>query len=403
MFLSILLSFYSKGYKSANVYLAGFLFLSSLFIFIQFVFIFSHDLHLIVWFVAGFPSLFYLIGPLAYLYVRSILRDNTKLSKLDYLHFLICFLVLLGAISYISSNIEYKLKLAKFIESNDWRSSIKFRLNTVFPPLANRILRPIHLLAYSITIWLTIYKYRAKIFRNKNHSKAFLITVRWLLVFSSFVSILAIFHIILLYNSTISPTKEIFILHNYSLLTLSALVFVLMITSLLFFPHILYGLPIKRFEPTVYLRPERESETIKNESTAAIELDLQQPIVATGKYVQLFSAIYVEELKNKLADWIDQHHYLNPDSNIATLGVHIKIPQHHLVYYFNTLLDIKFTDWRNNLKIEYAKSLLHQEIYKSITMEALALKCGFSSQTTFNRAFKNNSGKTPSEFVKANL
>ena len=83
MLLSILLSFYNNGYKSANAYLAGFLFLSSLFTFIQFVFLFSHNLHLIVWFVAGFPSLFYLIGPLSYFYIRSILRDNTINGSFD--------------------------------------------------------------------------------------------------------------------------------------------------------------------------------------------------------------------------------------------------------------------------------------------------------------------------------
>jgi AraC-like DNA-binding protein len=400
MFFSILLLFFNNGYKSANAYLAGFLFLSSLFTYIQLVFLFSHDLHLIVWFVAGLPSLFYLIGPFAYFYIRSILRDNTKLSKLDYLHFLIFFLVFLGAIPYISSNMEYKLKVASSIETNDW-SSIKLRPNSIFPPLFNRTLRPIHLIVYSLTIWLTIYKNKVKIFKNKNHSKEFLITIRWLLVFSGLVSIMAIFHVIIFYNTTISPTKTVFILNNNVILTLFSVAFSLMITSLLFFPHILYGLPVNKILSTVNLSSENLPEMIEYIKKEDSEVDLQQPIVAAEKYMQLFSETYVEELKCKLTAWIDQKHYLNPEANISTLSVQIKIPQHHLVYYFNRLLGIKFTDWRNNLKIEYAKSLLHQEIYKSITMDALALKCGFVSQTTFNRAFKNNIEKTPSEYIKS--
>ena len=402
MFFSILLLFFNNGYKSANAYLAGFLFLSSLFTYIQLVFLFSHDLHLIVWFVAGLPSLFYLIGPFAYFYIRSILRDDTKLSKLDYLHFLIFFLVFLGAIPYISSNMEYKLKVASSIETNDW-SSIKFRPNSIFPPLFNRTLRPIHLIVYSLIIWLTIYKNKVKIFKNKNHSKEFLITIRWLLVFSALVSIMAILHVIIFYNTTISPTKTVFILQNYLILILFSVAFTLLITSLLFFPHILYGLPANQILSTVNLSSEILPKMIEHIKKEDIEVDLGQPIVAAEKYMQLFSETYVEELKCKLTAWIDQKHYLNPEANISTLSVQIKIPQHHLVFYFNRLLGIKFTDWRNNLKIEYAKSLLHQEIYKSITMDALALKCGFVSQTTFNRAFKNSIAKTPSEYVKSIL
>ena len=167
MFLSILLFFYNNGYKKANAYLAGFLFLSSFFILSHYVFLFNHNLYLNAWCVSGFPSLFYLIGPLAYLYIRSILKDNTALSKLDYLHFFIFFLVLLGAIPYISSNMEHKLMMARFIESNEANYS-KYRLNVIFPPMVNRTLRPIHLIVYSIIIWQTIYKYKTKIFRNNN-------------------------------------------------------------------------------------------------------------------------------------------------------------------------------------------------------------------------------------------
>ena len=398
MFLSVLLFFYNKGYKSANAYLSGFLFLSSLFLFIQFVFLYSHNLHLIVWFVAGFPSLFYLIGPFAYLYVRSILRDNTRLSRLDYLHFLICFLVILGAIPYITSDMEHKLMLAKFIESNDW-SSIKYRPNSIFPPMFNRTLRPIHLMVYSIIIWLTIYKYKAKLFRNSNHSNEILITKKWLLVFSGFVPLIAIFHIFIFYNSTISITKSIFILQSYPLLVMFSVLYLLMIVSLLFFPHILYGLPMKTFLPSENLMPQLTASASTENKEESIE-DFQQSNLPAEKYVQLFSEGYLQEIKCKLNTWIDQKDFLDPDTNISTLAVQIKIPQHHLSYYFNTIWVIKFTDWRNGLKIDHATALLDQENYKSFTLEALSIQCGYLSQSTFIRAFKNAKGITPSAYIK---
>lgn len=403
MFLSVLLFFYNKGYKSANAYLAGFLFLSSLFVFIQFVFLYSHNLHLIIWFVAGFPSLFYLIGPFAYLYVRSILRDNTRLSKLDYLHFLICFLVLIGALPYIFSNLEHKLNLASAIESNDW-SSNKIRPNAIFPPMFNRTLRPIHLLVYSVLIWQKIYKYKDKLFKNRNHSHDFLIIKKWLLVFSGFVPLIAIFHIFIFYNTTIARSKSIFLLQSYPLLVTFSILYISMIVSLLFFPRILYGLPVKIFLPSENLVLEPVSEIMNTENKEArIEGnndDVLQQNLNTEKYVQLFSEDYLQEINGKLNRWIEQKHFLDSETNMSTVAVHVKIPQHHLSYYFNTILEVKFTDWRNQLKIEYATTLIDQGTHKSITLEALSIQCGYLSQSTFIRAFKNAKGMTPSEYMK---
>lgn len=403
MFLSVLLFFYNKGYQSAKSYLAGFLLLSSFFLFMQCVYLFSNDLHIIIWFIAGLPSLFYLIGPFAYLYVRSILRDNTKLSRLDYLHFLIFFLVLIGAIPYIVSNLEHKLTLAKFIQSNDW-STRKFRPNAIFPPIVNQILRLIHLLAYSILIWLIIYKQRVKLFKNTNHTREFEITKKWIFLFSSYVFLLAIFHIIIYYTASFSKTKTIFLLESNSLLFIYSVLYIFIIGVLLFFPHILYGLPVKIFFPSENLMTEPSNNITKFESKEVlIDVDITDEVQLdpiTDKYVKLFSEDYLQEITCKLNTWKDQNHFLDPETNISTLAVQIKIPQHHLSYYFNTILAIKFTDWRNHLKIEYAVSLIEQENHKNLTLEALSIQCGFLSQSTFIRAFKNAKGMTPSEYMK---
>jgi AraC-like DNA-binding protein len=403
MFLSSLLFFYNEGYKSANSYLSGFLFLSSLFVFIQYVFIFSHDVDVIIWFVAGFPSLFYLIGPFAFFYVRSILRDNARLSKGDYLHFILCFMVLLGAIPYIISDMEHKLTLARYIVSNDW-SAINYRPNAIFPPVFNRTLRPIHLMVYSILIWVTIYQYRVKLFRSRNHSSDFQTTKKWLLVFSGFVPLMALFHVFIFYGTTLADTKAIFILESYPLLVAFSAVYVAMIASLLLFPHVIYGLPAKTYLPSEKLisQPVGDYSPIKTEfenRPKEVE-DIQPSGPPAEKFVQLFSEVYLDEIKSKLQVWTEQMQFLDSDTTISTLAVQIKIPQHHLSYYFNTILEIKFTDWRNNLKIEYAISLLEQGLNKSLTLEAIGIQCGYMSQSTFIRAFKNAKGMTPTEYIK---
>jgi AraC-like DNA-binding protein len=215
---------------------------------------------------------------------------------------------------------------------------------------------------------------------------------------------MAIFHFFIFYTSVVSESKSIFIEEGYPLLVAFSVLFVLMILSLLFFPHILYGMPVKIFLPSEQLQPQNLPEPLLVENKME-ELEVNSTeILSTNqpaeKFIQLFSEEYIKEIDIKLKVWIGSKTFLDPETNISSLAVQIKIPQHHLSYYFNTILDIKFTDWRNNLKIDYAVSLIDQGFKKSLTLEALSIQSGFLSQSTFIRAFKNAKGMTPSEYMK---
>jgi len=405
MLLSILLFFYNEGYNKANRYLAGFLFLSSLFYLIQYVFIFSHSLKAITWFAAGLPDTVYLIGPFAYLYVRSILRDNTHLSKKDYLHFVIFFIVFAGTIPYIFSSLDYKMNIARCIESNDW-GSLKYRPNAIVPPIINRFMRPLHPLIYAIATWCLIFNYKDKIFKNKNHSYDFEVIKKWILIFSGFVLMAALIHQIIFLNSLFVNYKSAFINSSYPLMLLFSVLYVLLMVSLLFFPHILYGMPVKKSESSlmaVDVSDFNEADVLPEMNTEKIireEIKAEEENENDEKYVQLFSVEYITEIQMKVDSWILDEFYLEADCSFVKMALQIQIPQHHLNYFFNTILDKKFTDWRNNLRIEFSKILLEKDILKEITIEALAVKSGFASQTTFNRAFKTYLGVTPSQFMR---
>lgn len=399
MLFSIVLIFFDKGYKKANAYLAGFLFLSSLFYLIQYVFIFSHSLKAIIWFAAGLPATVYLIGPFAYLYIRSILRDNTRLSKKDYLHFIIFIVVFAGTIPYIFSNLDHKMNIARCIESNNW-GNLKYRPNAIVPPIINRFLRPLHPLVYAIATWCLIFNYKNKIFNNKNHSYDFTVIKKWILIFSGFFFMAALLHQIIFIDSLFVDYKSVFISRSYPLMIVFSVLYVLMIIALLFFPHILYGMPV-RSQPI----PSSQIISLSLEDNLAIDLKqevskVEDLLQEKEKYLQLFSEEYVKELSQKISDWVKQEYYLKEDCSLSSLALQMQLPQHHLSYFFNTILDTKFTDWRNNLRVDFSKRLLDNDITKSITMEALALKSGFASQTTFNRAFKNSLGLTPSQYLK---
>ena len=44
---------------------------------------------------------------------------------------------------------------------------------------------------------------------------------------------------------------------------------------------------------------------------------------------------------------------------------------------------------------------MNQGEASNITLQAISLKCGFASQNTFIRAFKNATGTTPSTYLKS--
>ena len=116
IFFSSLLLAYNKGYKSANVYLALFILLCNIIIFINYLY-FYHDSKVIRAILLSFPinSAIYLLGPLAFFYVRSILKDNIKFAKYDWLHFLVFLLFVIGRFPYIFLGWESKLLIAEDI------------------------------------------------------------------------------------------------------------------------------------------------------------------------------------------------------------------------------------------------------------------------------------------------
>lgn len=162
MFLSLLLLGFNKGYKSANRYLSGALFFSSLFFLTTFVFLFSQNLSVIAFFETLIPSFYFLICPFAYFYVRGILKDDSRLSKLDFLHFSLFIVAFLGTMPLLFSSWENKLSIAENIRSNSWFNP-SYRINSVFSPDQNKIIKAVQIFVYASLNWYTFYRYKQQL------------------------------------------------------------------------------------------------------------------------------------------------------------------------------------------------------------------------------------------------
>ncbi|WP_343306080.1 helix-turn-helix domain-containing protein [Chitinophaga niabensis] len=92
--------------------------------------------------------------------------------------------------------------------------------------------------------------------------------------------------------------------------------------------------------------------------------------------------------------------YLNPELNLSMLMQHTGLPQKTISAVLNQHLHKSFNEYINTYRIEAFKSRVREEDTSQLTIAGIAKECGFSSQATFQRIFKQQTGMVPSAYLK---
>ena len=103
------------------------------------------------------------------------------------------------------------------------------------------------------------------------------------------------------------------------------------------------------------------------------------------------------ELKNAL---VSDKVFLDPDLNRSDLSRHLGITPHQLSQLLNNHMDTDFYALIQNYRVEEVKKRLSDPAYSHYSILAVAMDCGFTTKSTFNRVFKQFTGQTPSEYFK---
>jgi putative ABC transport system permease protein len=90
--------------------------------------------------------------------------------------------------------------------------------------------------------------------------------------------------------------------------------------------------------------------------------------------------------------------YEDAELTLATLAVKLKIPPHDLSRIINMGLEKNFSDFINEFRVRDIARKMEDPDYDRITLLGIAYESGFNSKTTFNRVFKEMTGKTPAEY-----
>lgn len=94
----------------------------------------------------------------------------------------------------------------------------------------------------------------------------------------------------------------------------------------------------------------------------------------------------------------DKEWFKNSDITLSTISDALKTSPQKISMAINTRSGGNFNGFINHYRIEYAKSLMEGTKFRNHTIASIAFESGFNSLTSFNTAFKKETGKTPSAY-----
>ena len=351
--------FKSRGslFANPNIYLALLFFISGIYCLTIYSMSLGQSMLFTVLLFGNFSSLYFLIGPLLFFYLRSLKNGNTKLYWKDLWHLIPFLVVFIDTIPYYLSPYAYKIEVVRQVFSN-WTAIFSIKLGFLFSASHLYILRPLLLTFY--TVWGLMYL-------KKNKLYFFTVTKvgRWIVIFLLlqwlvFVGMSSVFLGVWLENSWFFS----YLNHPNEIKYISLLAYVLMVFTLYFFPQVIY-LNVDRFKR---------------------ELNPQDAY--WWKMDQTLNAVYIFDRP-----------YLKPLLTLDQFGELVQIDKAVLTDFFELYLFTNFTDEMNRLRIQFAKHLIKKRYEENVCLDKLYLDTGFDCQADLTYFFAEFEGISVDEYL----
>lgn len=112
-------------------------------------------------------------------------------------------------------------------------------------------------------------------------------------------------------------------------------------------------------------------------------------------YVDAIRKMNIEsnEIIKRSKEYIQEH--LHQNIKVRDVAAHISLSESYFAIYFKEKTGINFRDYILTAKIEYAKKILKN---KKTSISEIAEKVGYQDYRSFSRAFKNETGMSPSDY-----
>ncbi len=94
-----------------------------------------------------------------------------------------------------------------------------------------------------------------------------------------------------------------------------------------------------------------------------------------------------------------QQVFLDPELTVEKMGQHTHLAPKLISAVLNQHLHKNFNAFINEYRVDEAKKRINNPAYEHLTLTGIAFECGFNSQATFQRAFRQWAGMSPGEFA----
>ena len=262
-----------------------------------------------------------------------------------------------------------------------------------------------------VSVLVMLFRFWAKMSTNNRIAKVQTRNVLlWLFGFVFIIGVVIICFAILSYSFLKGPNPDLTQLKTSLPMDIISFFLLTIPLSMLFFPELLYGIPQRGQNINDYLvyqnektAPEEQIILIKDAFSIEISdvLDKGERNLSEEELQKKDIEPRFIELSQSILDYIRKSEiFLNPNFSMEELSRSMNVPKHHLYYCFNSILKVKLTKIRAELRVEYAKKLIKDGLSDTLTLDAIGNKAGFSSRSSFQSIFKEEVGCTPGEYLK---
>lgn len=290
-----------------------------------------------------------------FLYAYTVQTTTNRFPRMGgiFLHLIPFFLLVILAIPFYSLSAQEKLQVylnrgAGF----EWYSAIQI---TLFVTVG---------LSYSTAAILEIKKHRRKM-QNvfSNHEKKKLIWLEWMSLGLGCIWVLAFFF-------------------NDQVIFSGVVLFILFIG--------VFGIN----QTPVFLTPVKDDHITDISENNPSDQQTSEKYQRSGLTDD--DAMRLQDLLEKFM--LQEKPYKNPDLTLDELAAALKVIPNQLSQVINSRAGKTFYHYINSYRIREFLALAALPDSNKFTYLGLAYDCGFQSKTTFNKYFKIETGKTPSEY-----
>lgn len=300
------------------------------------------------------------IGPLIFLYTKSITDVDYSFSNQDSVHFIPVMVEVLIQMFQIIYGIRHNLIY--------YKTPLYFIINPIiYTCVAGSI---IYYLRWSLNLIRD-----HEVWARKNFSNLTEITLIWL---KKLITYYRLFWILWIPFIT---TFLLFFRFQLQYLFVVITLYVLM----LILTYLTYWIGIEGLRRMNYVLVKKVNSPVTNKNYSNVSINEINTIV------------------DRIKQLMDQDKlFLDENLNLKAFASQLKADPNLVSYILNAHLEQNFYEFVNSYRIEEVKRKLVDPKNSHLSILGMALDSGFSSKTTFNRLFKRMTGVTPNQFQKNN-